>query len=53
MTVTATDTDDVLASLLLDPFLSVEEATREAAALSGARLPVEWHQITGEDEADE
>jgi len=50
---TATDTDDVLAALLTDPFLSVAEAEREAAALSGAKLPVEWHEPKEDDLGDE
>lgn len=49
---TATD-DDVFAALLLSPTLTVEEAEREAAALSGARLPVDAHEPTEDDLGDE
>lgn len=49
---TATD-DDVLAALLCDPLLSTEECEREAAALSGARLPVECHEAKESDLDDE
>jgi hypothetical protein len=48
-----TDDDDVFAALLTDPFLTVGEAEREAAALSGARLPVECHFAAEEDLGDE
>jgi hypothetical protein len=49
---TATD-DDVLTALLLDPAMSVAEAEQLAAALSGAKLPVDAHEPTEDDLGDE
>lgn len=50
---TAVDDDDVLTALLCSPTLSVAEAEQEAAALSGARLPVEAHEPREDDLGDE
>lgn len=53
VTTTATEPDDVLAAILCDPLLTVEECRREAAALSGVRLPVDTWTNPDTEPADE